>query len=542
MDEKTVFTYNENYKKFINQYQNTKINNVYSLIDFYFHKEAITYDIGCASGRDFLVLKSKGYKVKGIDATSNFVNYCKEKYPNEHFTLDSLPSLNKLKDSSCDNLLLNAVLMHIKKTDLIEAISNLFRVLTDKGRMVITWRKSREISEREQDQRLYTAIDDNELIELFESFGGKVLYKEYSVDQGRKNIKWLNLVIEKKGLETKSGIDRIQEIIIKDKKDTSYKLALLRAIIYISRFEKSVVTYRSDENIVLVPMKRIAYYWVRFYFPLVKGLKIKQSKSHNRLSIEKFIEALPYNKNSLSRLIAEYENGINRGSIDKTLKLIADIIFKMPMKFAGKDPYSVFNREKIKSDKFGFLTLNVEMWKDFSSFGYLIEDSLLIRWATQLEDINKKNNFGTYFYYLNQCIDDERSTQLVRRLFKDNKLINCTWTGNSIKKYEVDHAIPWSVWKNNDLWNLFPMTPKLNSNKSNKIPSTKLFLDSKERILDYWDIYEKEYPEMFSFQINKALNSEYFKKKEVTKEIVINDMYKVLTELEIHSIADTWEP
>ncbi|WP_418887615.1 HNH endonuclease domain-containing protein [Leeuwenhoekiella marinoflava] len=38
----------------------------------------------------------------------------------------------------------------------------------------------------------------------------------------------------------------------------------------------------------------------------------------------------------------------------------------------------------------------------------------------------------------------------------------------------MDHVIPFSVWKNNDLWNLLPAAAHINARKRDKIPAPEL--------------------------------------------------------------------
>ncbi|MBQ6661302.1 MAG: HNH endonuclease [Lachnospiraceae bacterium] len=44
-------------------------------------------------------------------------------------------------------------------------------------------------------------------------------------------------------------------------------------------------------------------------------------------------------------------------------------------------------------------------------------------------------------------------------------------------KYDVDHFIPWSFVMNDELWNLSPMDPSLNGQKSNKLPKWEPFFE-----------------------------------------------------------------
>ena len=50
----------------------------------------------------------------------------------------------------------------------------------------------------------------------------------------------------------------------------------------------------------------------------------------------------------------------------------------------------------------------------------------------------------------------------VRDVFKDEPIV--------FKGFDVDHFVPWSFVMNDELWNLMPMDPSLNSAKCNKLP------------------------------------------------------------------------
>jgi len=54
-------------------------------------------------------------------------------------------------------------------------------------------------------------------------------------------------------------------------------------------------------------------------------------------------------------------------------------------------------------------------------------------------------------------------------------------------------VLPFSVWRNNDLWNLLPSKAKVNNRKRDKIPSLELLDKRKDRIISYWQfLYETE--------------------------------------------------
>jgi CRISPR/Cas system Type II protein with McrA/HNH and RuvC-like nuclease domain len=69
----------------------------------------------------------------------------------------------------------------------------------------------------------------------------------------------------------------------------------------------------------------------------------------------------------------------------------------------------------------------------------------------------------------------------------------------------IDHVIPFSVWKNNDLWNLLPALSKINSNKLDKIPSPEIIEKQKNHILEYWEIIYEHQSKRFQNEIQVAL-------------------------------------
>ncbi len=85
-----------------------------------------------------------------------------------------------------------------------------------------------------------------------------------------------------------------------------------------------------------------------------------------------------------------------------------------------------------------------------------------------------------------------RRTHLVRDLIESRLGVNpspqCTWTGTRLRTnhYEVDHALPWVHWNNNDLWNLMPATRRANREKRDRLPAAGLLSDAHDRIIDWW--------------------------------------------------------
>jgi hypothetical protein len=58
-----------------------------------------------------------------------------------------------------------------------------------------------------------------------------------------------------------------------------------------------------------------------------------------------------------------------------------------------------------------------------------------------------------------------------------NTDFNCIYSGQKLdtERFSLDHYLPWSFVAHDQLWNLIPTIPEINSSKSNDLPSSQLF-------------------------------------------------------------------
>ncbi len=62
----------------------------------------------------------------------------------------------------------------------------------------------------------------------------------------------------------------------------------------------------------------------------------------------------------------------------------------------------------------------------------------------------------------------------------------CAWTGRTLDgRFEVDHASPYSVWGNNDRWNLLPCLARVNRAKSDALPTRQLLVRRRVALVRY---------------------------------------------------------
>jgi 2-polyprenyl-3-methyl-5-hydroxy-6-metoxy-1,4-benzoquinol methylase len=195
MDKKTIEAYNREAESIAQLHSTLTPYRIYELIDQYFIKGGKTADIGCGIGRDTHWLNQKGFPTIGVDASEGMLKQTQSLYPTDNFIQDYLPDLNQLGKSRFQNILCSAVLMHLSRVDLKTACIRLLQLLNNNGCLVISFRGTNEICNREKG-KLYETIDIDEFLKIFKENECKVLVQESETETSR-NLTWHNFVIAK---------------------------------------------------------------------------------------------------------------------------------------------------------------------------------------------------------------------------------------------------------------------------------------------------------------------------------------------------------
>ena len=181
---------------------------LYALVAAHFHPAGRTADIGCGSGRDSAWLAAHGYDVVGFDASPAMLAEAHATYPQLVLAEATLPALDTIPDASFDNVLASAVLMHLPAAALTAAATALARILRPRGRLVLSWRQSQTVGEREEDGRLFTDIPLGHLVRLLDAVGLAVTWRETRADEARPEILWHTVVAERSALDEAWGPQR----------------------------------------------------------------------------------------------------------------------------------------------------------------------------------------------------------------------------------------------------------------------------------------------------------------------------------------------
>jgi hypothetical protein len=327
----------------------------------------------------------------------------------------------------------------------------------------------------------------------------------------------------------------INKIIERDSKVTTYKFALLRGVIDIIQENSPFIEIKNER--VYMPTGLLVEKWLLYYYPILESNKtIPQINGVNNLAFgNQFLSIIDsYKKNGG---FSVFYNDLKTKGIPADIakdfieltKSIKNTITRMPMKYIGRsiseDYYSIFNyengdRQVIPSvldrsflvKNLGSFSIPVEYYDAFRILGSFINgsDSILFKWAEfSVNASGKTLSFEKVVTEVLKSPITEREIRESKKLYKDELIkqgnVYCVWTGNRISKFDVDHVVPFSVWKNNDLWNLLPSDPATNNKKRDKIPCIDLIVRQKNIIMDYWTIISKRHNERFMKEIQISL-------------------------------------
>lgn len=327
----------------------------------------------------------------------------------------------------------------------------------------------------------------------------------------------------------------ISKIIERDSKTTTYKFALLRGVIDIIQDNSPYIFFSNDR--VSFPTGLLVEKWMLYYYPILESAEfIPQINGEANLAFEVQFRRIVSEYNNIGGFSAFYNDIKNKGiplylhsDFIALAKKIKDTITRMPMKYIGRsisnDYYSIFKFESSKKSKMstgidteflinnlGTFSIPIDYYEAFQVLGSFIngQDSILFKWAEFSVSASAKNLSieKVVSEVLKSPIterDVAESKQIFKSILKKEGKVYCVWTGKPITSYDVDHMIPFSVWKNNDLWNLLPSDARTNNQKRDKIPSIELIERRKDLIFHYWDLLNENQPQRFQKEIQVSL-------------------------------------
>jgi len=149
-----------------------------------------------------------------------------------------------------------------------------------------------------------------------------------------------------------------------------------------------------------------------------------------------------------------------------------------------------------------------DIWTEFCLLGHWIRDAIILRWGELTAKMAKQYSAGKIIELLLREPTTERQTAINRDVFARQSNLECVWSGKNItQKYDIDHVIPFSLWHNNDMWNLLPADPKVNNHKRDSLPSRELLYSRKEILIHYWKILDQHNHNRFCIEMNRLIGN-----------------------------------
>ena len=307
----------------------------------------------------------------------------------------------------------------------------------------------------------------------------------------------------------------ISTILKHDAKQTSYKIALLRAI---NDIALSYPDLRHSTRDIAVPLRLIAEFWLAYYWPfmdaftpILQGTRSRRGEVlRHDLSFRPALTELKLEWQMLTgvagpadgfvlthdlklpRKRATYSTTFLK-SYETTLKQLAGAV-KQPLQYAGPGEWSVFARPE-RLENLGSavavpgvrpsdlcLMVDAELWRSFQELSLWIEALCVHEWSLFTEGVAQPSGArigrGEVYRLLTERPDNRRPLTWERNqidlLLFEGHTFRCPWSHKvlALGRYDIDHIVPVSVYPINELWNLVPSDPRTNSHiKRARVPS-----------------------------------------------------------------------
>ena len=490
-------------------------------------KPGLACDIGAGSGRDARWLANQGWQVIAVEPSK--LSDKAEQHDRVEWLKDSLPGLTKLRGLGhrFDLILLSGVWMHIATSHRRRAFRILTELLKPSGVLIIGYRNA--VDESEAEEKGFFPIQGGELIKLAQDRAVTHQDQYGQSDFSRDGIEWNWHVLSMPDDGT-GNLPLLRHIIVNDNKSATYKLGLLLTLVRLAETAPGIVINETDDY-VEIPFGSVGLYWIKLYLPLITHHKMRQGPGTKGYG---FAKRPFYHLNEICSpfdLCLGRSFDVERASvIQQAINDACRNIQLMPAHFItypgttkevfnsdfkavrGRRRSQVLSKEYLS--QFGSFRIPRQIWQTFSHFACWLEPAITREWQQLHRNWNNHvDKQGKSTEEIFRIDEGKRDTALVRRRaievqHRPEYQLRCIWSNENIRKsLAIDHCFPWARWPNNDLWNLMPTKSRVNSDKSDKLPSLERLAEARQRMIDWWDIawLETDYREQFLMEASYAL-------------------------------------
>jgi hypothetical protein len=296
----------------------------------------------------------------------------------------------------------------------------------------------------------------------------------------------------------------ISTILRHDSKQTSYKIALLRAL------NDVVLAYPDvgrDATHVAVPLRALAEAWVAYYWPFVapaapvlQGVRsLLGDQPRQDVGFRAHLTELRRDWETiygpsgaaggwhltehlrLERKRAGYPTTL-RKRYQHTLMRIATAL-RQPIRYAGPGEWTVFapprplhalaSAEALPGAEPQEVCLRVsgELWTAFREVSLWVEALCIHEWSLFTERVSGTASRGQAYALLTERPDNRLPVTWERNQVElaiaEGARFACPWTGRPLAAggFQLDHVVPVSVYPFHELWNLVPSDPRFNMHR-----------------------------------------------------------------------------
>jgi len=199
--KKTIEVYKKLGKKYIKDIEGLTPPEFYDFIKL-LPRGGRILEVGCSGGRESRRFVQKGFKTIGIDLVDSFLKEAKKDIPKAKFIKMDMCKL-KFPANYFDAIWANAVLLHLKKKDVVRTLKGFHRTLKKGGKLHIRVKKGKGKTYKKDKlssgkKRLFTYFLKEELEKFVKRTGFKIIISRvFPDDAGRKDVKWISLWAEK---------------------------------------------------------------------------------------------------------------------------------------------------------------------------------------------------------------------------------------------------------------------------------------------------------------------------------------------------------
>lgn len=263
-------------------------------------------------------------------------------------------------------------------------------------------------------------------------------------------------------------------------------------------FLKSIIDniYNTDENLKLT-FDQVFSKFAEIYWNMILKYRLKQQAKK-----ETYLEQI------LHSAVEKYH--LPEGILFENLptEMMKEIVHDVKQKCKTYVAGALFSDTKELfysfSKKEEWIQINPLVYEFLCKHKVVIEKLNYYEWARFLERINENDRVD---HLLNKIDESAKRNNLnyYRDILFEEFENTCFYCGEKVTKghVEVDHFIPWSFIKDDNLWNFVLACPECNNKKRDKLASEKYLNDL---VIRNTSISIETHNEMRNYQANRLLN------------------------------------